>query len=1335
MKKRLVSVLLSVILIFSSFMTTVTAVAAPAKGGGRVIVCLRGEALSTQSAEEDLQWEPLMDVTKSNATDTESGISAQSFGMNMQEESEIQTLFLVTSSTMDNDTLINRLEERADVLFAEADTYTVLDEDAGGIDTNSIPETNWLGYKDGTDLSKFQWHLDSVGNTQKLTGDQSTIVAVMDTGVDYTNPNLCDQMYSFTDTQKKILNCEDHGYCATNFKGNGIMDMSGHGTHCAGIIGASGLNGIHGVIDQSVQMIGVKVQDDDTGYIWLSSEIKGWQWLMQAKQIGVDVRAVNVSIGGNYTSRSERMAVAAADSAGITTIFASANDSKNVDLDLADTAMVRSGSVLNVNAIEASGNASPFTNYGKTQTDLYAPGSAVLSTAAGGVRTFNAFCAAQDSSRTVVYEGFEDAGSADADVNGGLDFHYYDENQTDFCGQAVTVGDTCYSGARGLDIPAAGQKTVTIISKPVTLAALNTNEQLYRGFCMWSESERIQIKCDFMLADGSFSDTAAEDMGTYQWRNSGNAGNGGSNLQQLPDDVDFGNFQMKITITFTDTANTLHLDSIGVGTGLDSYTVYGGTSMAAPAVTGAFALLASNHPEECSAKISGRILGGAYDRDAFADTCVSGGQLNIDKANTDPDPAIQLAISEGNTVVLEGWFIGENQGSVTIGGQNAEIITWREDTATDIGRITVKLPEGLTGAQMAVVTDAAGQSGSRQILLPTDGAYEDLSLPTDPAYDNIGITGLAALGEDVYLLGGDIVTDATTLWQYNTSRNTWTNLGPTEIETSFFCQIVGHDGKLYATSYETDPDTGRLAGRLWQYTLETKKWIQIETNADLPAVATPVSYQGNLLLVGGETYDNDGNLGLSNKILNVDVETGAVSTAVELPEGMEQARAAVSGDKLAIASCYTDSGTPFFGITDLNTVKRHDLPAVDAGQQMEMALGSTAEGFILTGLVSSAGGTWQDTWYYNLASGNFGDAGKTLSAAKTFRNVGVTVGDTFYVWGQSSQVDGLSFFRKTTVPANYVLTPSVNDAAMGSITPDQPVTLQQGQSQTFTATAKVGYRMDHWLVNGEILSASQSIDVTADGHKKVEAVFARENRRVTTTPITIDAVAGKPIAEQRLTITLSGDRFRNLYIAQDITVMFSSMPAGLTATVVGVHDTISPLARLFFNVAYAAEAPTYLSGNTVEVAINGTPVGSGSFNLTMTIPGEYLESGVAIAGAPSGEMTINEVNPSDEPADYSKVDAAIAKIPADLSVYTDATVKALNDAKNAVVMGKKMAEQKVVDGYATAIENAISGLIKKSDTKSPQAGDESNMFAWIALMFISGGAVAVLGVAKKRRNS
>lgn len=68
-------------------------------------------------------------------------------------------------------------------------------------------------------------------------------------------------------------------------------------------------------------------------------------------------------------------------------------------------------------------------------------------------------------------------------------------------------------------------------------------------------------------------------------------------------------------------------------------------------------------------------------------------------------------------------------------------------------------------------------------------------------------------------------------------------------------------------------------------------------------------------------------------------------------------------------------------------------------------------------------------------------------------------------------------------------------------------------------------------------------------------------------------------------------------------------------------------------------------------------------------------------------------------ADYTAVDEAIASIPADLSIYTEESVAALNAAKDAVVRGKNITEQAEVDAMAKAINDAVAALEKIDDSK------------------------------------
>ena len=112
------------------------------------------------------------------------------------------------------------------------------------------------------------------------------------------------------------------------------------------------------------------------------------------------------------------------------------------------------------------------------------------------------------------------------------------------------------------------------------------------------------------------------------------------------------------------------------------------------------------------------------------------------------------------------------------------------------------------------------------------------------------------------------------------------------------------------------------------------------------------------------------------------------------------------------------------------------------------------------------------------------------------------------------------------------------------------------------------------------------------------------------------------------------------------------------------------------------------------------------------------------------------------PADYSKVDAAIAKANAlNKDDYKD--FSGVEAAVNAVVRDKNITEQTEVDAMAKAIEDAIAALEKKPaeikpepGDNSPPTGDTSNLMLWIALLFISGGIVTgATVVSKKEKHS
>lgn len=95
-------------------------------------------------------------------------------------------------------------------------------------------------------------------------------------------------------------------------------------------------------------------------------------------------------------------------------------------------------------------------------------------------------------------------------------------------------------------------------------------------------------------------------------------------------------------------------------------------------------------------------------------------------------------------------------------------------------------------------------------------------------------------------------------------------------------------------------------------------------------------------------------------------------------------------------------------------------------------------------------------------------------------------------------------------------------------------------------------------------------------------------------------------------------------------------------------------------------------------------------------------------------LVLDEEHKTEIKADYTKVNNAINKIPADLSKYTDETVAALNEAKEAVVYELGITKQAEVDKMATDIENAIKALKEKAEGVLEDGTYEVNVRLWNA---------------------
>ncbi len=183
-------------------------------------------------------------------------------------------------------------------------------------------------------------------------------VCVIDTGIDYTHPDLA-PLYK-------------GGYDFVN-NDTDPLDDNGHGTHCAGIIAAT-LNdyGLVGVAPK-VNLYAVKVLDS-SGSGLLSDCIAGIEWAIQHH---MDV--ISMSWGSSYDSLSLKLACDAAYKAGIVLVAAAGNEGDGNVNTTEYSYPAAYDSVIAVGAVDSSNKLASFSNTGDF-VELVAPGVDINST-------------------------------------------------------------------------------------------------------------------------------------------------------------------------------------------------------------------------------------------------------------------------------------------------------------------------------------------------------------------------------------------------------------------------------------------------------------------------------------------------------------------------------------------------------------------------------------------------------------------------------------------------------------------------------------------------------------------------------------------------------------------------------------------------------------------------------------------------------------------------------------------------------------------------------------------------------------------------------------------
>ena len=288
---------------------------------------------------------------------------------------------------------------QAEVEWAEPNMRIELDPDFGESDSMErlhAPSAD----KPNDPLLGEQWGLINTGQRsgkskadigalhawlKKTTGSEEVVVAVLDTGVDYTHSDLMNNIWlrpeslaPYQDKQLGTVN-DEHGYNAADNNGD-PMDDNGHGTHCAGIIGAEGDNGrgIAGV-NWRVQIMPLKFLDG-SGSGTTKNAIEAINYVIDRKKKGVNVRVISASWGSTARSRGLEEAIKRAGEEGILFVAAAGNSSVNNDRTPHYPSSYPLPNVLAVAALDRHDQLASFSNYGERSVHVGAPGKEILST-------------------------------------------------------------------------------------------------------------------------------------------------------------------------------------------------------------------------------------------------------------------------------------------------------------------------------------------------------------------------------------------------------------------------------------------------------------------------------------------------------------------------------------------------------------------------------------------------------------------------------------------------------------------------------------------------------------------------------------------------------------------------------------------------------------------------------------------------------------------------------------------------------------------------------------------------------------------------------------------
>lgn len=482
---------------------------------------------------------------------------------------------------------------------------------------NSLWGLNNTGQSGGTNDAD----IDAPEAWDTITGSDSIIIAVIDSGVAYDHPDLAGNIWSNTnEIPFNGIDDDGNGYIDDVYGWDFVendgypQDYNTHGTHVAGIIAAQGNNagGITGVMwnakIMAIRFIGLSGSGTSADAI---------SAVLYAKANGA--RIINNSWGGTDNSQALKDAI---DSFPGIVVCAAGNSSNNNDgLTTFYPASYDSPNIIAVAATDRNDGLAAFSNYGATKVDLAAPGVDIYS----NIPLFS-----YGPPQTLYSENFNS-------TSGPLPLSGWDRGGTN-SSWAVTEG-TGTGGTNCLeDSPGGNYLNYTVSWAGYTTPVVS--EKNYRYLLGFQWKGNLQNNYDYLDINLSVDGVNWDWIDYRTGTTNGSFVDYSVDFTWVADTYNQFYFGFGLYSNSSVTGDGVYIDNITltkepISIGGYSYTNYSGTSMAAPYVAGVAGLVLANNPTLDYYQVKAIILNSTDPKASLSGKVLTGGRLNANNAVLD----------------------------------------------------------------------------------------------------------------------------------------------------------------------------------------------------------------------------------------------------------------------------------------------------------------------------------------------------------------------------------------------------------------------------------------------------------------------------------------------------------------------------------------------------------------------------------------------------------------------------------------------------------------------------------------------------------------------------